>query len=292
MRSLRLFAVALAIAAVSAPARAQSDASIEEAKKYAAQAKVHYDLGEYDAAAEAYIKVYRIKPLPALLYNIAQSYRQAGQYEKAKQFYEAYLREDPEPATKKVVQRAIKEIEQLLAKQKRAREIPPTGVAQTAPVGAATTAAKPPVGPAAGASAGAVATLTPERTTAIESSRPPASNPPVAQGRPPGSVTPVEAVSAQRIPASPKRKYAYISAGAAAVFLGAGALFTMRGNNYANELYARPHPQATADDLMSTAKSSHLLGAVFLGAGAAAAIGAGVLYFWPTGDGVAVQGRF
>src|SRR4030088_1816172 len=93
MRSLRLFAVALAIAAVSAPARAQSDASIEEAKKYAAEAKVHYDLGEYDAAAEAYQNVYRIKPLPAPLYNIAQSYRQAGNYEKAKRFYTTLLRE-------------------------------------------------------------------------------------------------------------------------------------------------------------------------------------------------------
>ena len=59
-----------------------------------------------------------------------------------------------------------------------------------------------------------------------------------------------------------------------------------------DELTARPHPQSTIDDLSSTAKSSRTLGALFLGAGAAAAIGAGLLYFLPTGDGVAVQGRF
>src|SRR2546429_3846191 len=90
MHRLALMAALLAFAA--GPLRAQ-DASLEEAKAHAARAKVHYDLGEYEKAAEEYILVYRIRPLAPLLYNIAQSYRQAGQYEKAKQFYKSYLRE-------------------------------------------------------------------------------------------------------------------------------------------------------------------------------------------------------
>ena len=69
-------------------------------------------------------------------------------------------------------------------------------------------------------------------------------------------------------------------------------MFTSRASKFEDELTARPHPQSTIDDLSSTAKSSRTLGALFLGAGAAAAIGAGLLYFLPTGDGVAVQGRF
>src|SRR5919205_4591531 len=90
---MRRFALACGIVLLCAlPVRAE-DSSIEEAKAHAARAKVHYDLGEYDKAAEEYIQVYRIRPLPALLYNIAQSYRQAGQYEKAKQFYRSYLPE-------------------------------------------------------------------------------------------------------------------------------------------------------------------------------------------------------
>src|SRR3954469_17196984 len=95
------------------------DAPLEEARQHAAKAKVHYDLGEFEKAAEEYIVVYRLRPLPALLFNIAQSYRQAGQYEKAKQFYRAYLRENPDAQTSSAVKKALKEIDELLAKEKK-----------------------------------------------------------------------------------------------------------------------------------------------------------------------------
>src|SRR5438045_4688940 len=125
------FVLVLAIAAFFAsPSRAQ-DSSIEEAKAHAARAKVHYDLGEYEKAADEYTLVYRIRPLPALLFNIAQSYRQAGQYEKAKQFYKAYLRENPDPKTSSSVKKALKEIDELLEKEKQAKNGPPRGVKQT-----------------------------------------------------------------------------------------------------------------------------------------------------------------
>src|SRR5205085_9559240 len=52
----------------------RKDPALEEARQHAAKAKVHYDLGEFDKAAEEYILVYRLRPLPALLFNIAQSY--------------------------------------------------------------------------------------------------------------------------------------------------------------------------------------------------------------------------
>ncbi len=65
-----------------------------------------------------------------------------------------------------------------------------------------------------------------------------------------------------------------------------------KASKYEDELNARPHPQSTVEDLSSTAKSSRTLSAIFIGAGTAAAVGAGLLYFLPTSDGVAVQGRF
>src|SRR3954470_14919341 len=104
------------------------DATLDEARQHAAKAKVHYDLGEFEKAAEEYKLVYRIRPIPALLFNIAQSYRQAGQYEKAKQFYKAYLRESPDAKNSAAVKNALKEIDELLAKEKRTREVPPSGV--------------------------------------------------------------------------------------------------------------------------------------------------------------------
>src|SRR3981189_1657393 len=107
---------------------ATSAANLEEARQHAAKAKVHYDLGEFDKAAEEYILVYRLRPLPALLFNIAQSYRQAGQYEKAKQFYKAYLRENPDPQSSAAVKKALKEIDELLAKERKTKEFPPAGI--------------------------------------------------------------------------------------------------------------------------------------------------------------------
>src|SRR2546427_78117 len=109
---------------------ATSAANLEEARQHAAKAKVHYDLGEFDKAAEEYILVYRLRPLPALLFNIAQSYRQAGQYEKAKQFYKAYLRESPDAKNSAQVKKALKEIEELQAKEKLTKDGPPRGVQQ------------------------------------------------------------------------------------------------------------------------------------------------------------------
>ena len=122
------FALVLAGGASRADEGASKDPALEEARTHVQKAKVHYDLGEYQQAAEEYILVYRIRPLPALLFNIGQAYRQAGLYEKARQFYKSYLRESPDQKSKPVIEKAIKEIDELLAKEKRAREVGPNGV--------------------------------------------------------------------------------------------------------------------------------------------------------------------
>ncbi len=281
---------------LAGPVRAQQDASLEEAKARAARAKVHYDLGEYQQAAEEYILVYRIKPLPALLYNIAQSYRQAGQYEKARQFYRSYLRETQDPKNRAVIEKAIRELDELLAKEKRAKESPPKGVTQPGPVtgGTAATASltpPPPPPPTSATPAPAAQTGGSAAVPAVASGQPsPAQAAPAAAK----AAAPVQAVTTASVQPSRgrNRTYLYMTAGAAAVFLGTGLVFSARASKYEEELFARPHPRATADDLMSSTKSSRTLGAIFLGAGAAAAVGAGLLYFLPSGDGVAVQGRF
>jgi len=301
-----LAALSCAAAVLAGPARAADESSakgsatLEEARQHAAKAKVHYDLGEFEKAAEEYILVYRLRPLPALLFNIAQSYRQGGQYEKARQFYKAYLREANDSKNKSAIEKAIREIDELLAKEKRAREVPPKGVAQTPPVsgGAAASAATAP--PLIAPQASSAPAQGSERVAVADPAKgsgavPAVAGPTAAQAapaplRPP---MPIEAVSSSVQPSRGRsRTYAYISAGAAAVFIGAGLAFASKASKYEDELNARPHPQATIDDLSSTAKSSKTLAAICMGAGVAAAVGAGLFYFLPTGDGVAVQGRF
>ena len=128
---MRSVAAALTIAmALPLGVRAQEsdEAKKEELRSHVAKAKVHYDLGEYKEAADEYIIVYRLKPIPALLFNIAQAYRQGGMYEKARQFYRSYLRESSDAKNKPMIEQAIRDMDDLLAKEKRAREAAPTGV--------------------------------------------------------------------------------------------------------------------------------------------------------------------
>src|SRR5690348_15521287 len=118
-------------------ARAQEDDAkkaqvLEEARQHVAKAKVHYDLGEYKEAAEEYTFVYRLRPIPALLFNIAQAYRQAGLYDKARQFYKSYLRESPEVKNRAMIEQAIREMDDLLTKERHAKDKPPDGVKEPA----------------------------------------------------------------------------------------------------------------------------------------------------------------
>ena len=285
---------------------ASSAANLEEARQHAAKAKVHYDLGEFDKAAEEYILVYRLRPLPALLFNIAQSYRQAGQYEKAKQFYKAYLRENPDSQSSAAVKKALKEIDELLAKERKTKESPPAGIREApaevagggrpaappavpvAPPPSAASAgsqAAPPTGVAqAGPAAGAAATQAVPVGTALAQPKP-------VQAPPSALPAPAVAVS-REAPSSTRRTWTYVLAGTSVAMLAGGALFAVKAKNIDNELLAGPHSSTTADDLMSQSKSAHGAATLLLVAGVAAGAGAGVLYFWPTSSGAAVAGRF
>jgi len=286
--------------------QATSSANLEEARQHAAKAKVHYDLGEFEKAAEEYILVYRLRPLPALLFNIAQSYRQAGQYEKAKQFYKAYLRENPDPQSKTAVKKALKEIDELLAKERKTKESPPAGIreapAEVAGGGrpAAPPAVPAPPPPSAAASPGSQAapatgsTATQPVGTAASPAAPAGTA--LAQPKPvqaPPSALPAPEVAAPReARSSARRTWTYVLAGTSVAMLAGGALFAIKAKNIDNELLAGPHSTATADDLMSQSKSAHGASTVLLIAGVAAGAGAGTLYFWPTSSGAAVAGRF
>src|SRR5437764_13724834 len=130
--SRAMVAVVLSLT-LSGVARAQDDDSrkaavLEEARQHVAKAKVHYDLGEFKEAADEYILVYRLRPIPSLLFNVAQAYRQAGLYDKARSFYRSYLREVPDAKNKSTIEQAIREMDEILAKEKRAKDKPPTGV--------------------------------------------------------------------------------------------------------------------------------------------------------------------
>jgi tetratricopeptide (TPR) repeat protein len=297
------FAALLCVFALALPLRAEegNKDTLDEARQHAAKAKVHYDLGEFEQAANEYIIVYRLRPIPALLYNVAQAYRQAGQYEKAKKFYKSFLREKPDPKMKVAVEKALKEIDQLLAAEKKTKEMPPTGPTETVATQGNKTLPAPAQGAATPGAATPPAAVEPARANEG------APKPPTLSvvGPPAGTVAPPATSPAQKpylgtqapLPSgksfsSTQRTWSYALTGTSVALLGGGLVFAMKAKNYNDELLAGPHNAATISDLQSTASSASTMSAVLLGAGIAAAAGAGFLYFIPLSSGAGVGGNF
>lgn len=238
-------------------------AVLEEARQHVARAKVHYDLGEFRQAAEEYILVYRLRPIPALLFNIAQSYRQAGEYEKARQFYKSYLRESPEAKNRAMIEQAIHEMDELVAKEKRAKEKPPNGVKEPAEASLPmdkTAKAQPEKKPAevakpAEQKPAAVAQKPAEQKPAAVAQKPaeapppaqpavtqPAPKPPVVAMATPRPSVPSAATTSTRAPAMEedepiyKKWWLWTAVGVVAVGAGVAAM-TMGGNSPPNSHY-------------------------------------------------------
>ncbi|MFZ5468173.1 MAG: tetratricopeptide repeat protein [Myxococcota bacterium] len=102
---LLLTVAAPSLAAKKSPADTQAKAAFDKAQK-------EYDLGEFTAALAGYGEAYRLKPLPAFLFNIAQCHRQMGNYERAAFFYRRYLDTSPQrPANADTVEGLIVEMQ-------------------------------------------------------------------------------------------------------------------------------------------------------------------------------------
>jgi hypothetical protein len=122
----------LALLLLSAPAWAQSNTLTPEKR---ADARLHYengqrkfDVAKFDEAAEEFVKAYEIVGDPAILYNIAQSYRLGERHEKALFFYKAFLRRMGDRAPNRVeVEKRIAELTRVLNEAKSATTAPPTG---------------------------------------------------------------------------------------------------------------------------------------------------------------------
>src|SRR5262252_6344087 len=95
-RRLALIALFTLVGAATAalPARAAEDAAAT-AREHYQKGTTYYDLGKYTDAIKEFEAAYEIKNDPALLFNLAQSHRLAGNAEQALHFYRTYLRRVP-----------------------------------------------------------------------------------------------------------------------------------------------------------------------------------------------------
>jgi tetratricopeptide (TPR) repeat protein len=148
---------------ISAMARAQGapdatpDKALNEAKDAFETAQTFFVRGEYDAAAAKFLEAYNKKPFPAFLFNVAVSYEKAKQLDKAKEYFERYLRDDPNASDAAQVRLRLDVIGKLLAPPPPPVAAPPapgTAPASGAPPAPATPPAPGAPAPPAGTPAG------------------------------------------------------------------------------------------------------------------------------------------
>ena len=93
------------------------EAPTDRAKALFAEGNQHFSLNEFDQALGLYQRAYRIRPMPAFLFNMAQCQRKLGNYKDAINLYQAYLVGVPDAANKAVVDSLIAESKQAIADQ-------------------------------------------------------------------------------------------------------------------------------------------------------------------------------
>lgn len=141
---MRTVIVFMALLVVSPAAQAQRELDKQGAKDLFNRATTHFNLGKFKEAAAEYEQLYEARPVPSLLYNIAQAHRLDGNAERALFFYKSYLRNSSTASNREEVLGRIATLEKLVEQQRR----PPN---ETAPLGGQpeVTAPARPVEPAA-----------------------------------------------------------------------------------------------------------------------------------------------
>lgn len=100
----------LLVLMLSAPALASAQTNIEQARSAAEVGRREYNLGHWSQAVTNFEEAYRLSGDAALLFNLAQAHRQAGQGDQALHFYKAYVREQPEGPNRAVAEKQISEL--------------------------------------------------------------------------------------------------------------------------------------------------------------------------------------
>src|SRR6185369_323115 len=125
-RRLGLSIVVLALVAPAAVFAAGAD-DTAAAREHYQKGTSYYDLGRYQDAIKEFEAAYETKNDPALLHNLAQWHRRAGNTEQALHFYRTYLRRVPKAPNRAEIEGRITALEQQLA-QKGGGTTPPPPV--------------------------------------------------------------------------------------------------------------------------------------------------------------------
>jgi hypothetical protein len=94
---IRAVLAAIALAVMAPPALAETlQERQERARQLYQQGQEHAQAGNYQAAIEVWLEAYEAQPIPLILFNVAQAYRQMEDCPSALYFYQRYLIDEPE----------------------------------------------------------------------------------------------------------------------------------------------------------------------------------------------------
>ena len=141
MKTVRLLAAALPF--VLAIGLAHADENATSAREHYRRGTNAFNLGHYLDAVKEYEAAYQLKDDPALLFNIAQAYRLAGENESAIRVYKSFIHQVPGSPQRPEVEQRIAELQQLVDRERRAKEAPPEGTLTPHPLPAEHPAATP-----------------------------------------------------------------------------------------------------------------------------------------------------
>ncbi len=126
----------------------ESAGAATEAKRHYEEGTKAFNLGEFARAISEFKTTYNAKPDPLLLYNIAQSYRLAGDASQALFFYKSFLRNMPGATNRKEVEAQVRKLEKQLQQQGDEQKREPTAPASVNPPPVSTVAPAAPTPPA------------------------------------------------------------------------------------------------------------------------------------------------
>ncbi len=122
-----LLAIALAASAARAagtPAPA-APASSDDVKTLYNEGSAQYALGHFKDALADFEKVYLMKRLPALLFNIAQCHRQMKNFEEAAVTFRSFIRLAPDSPQVGNARELLSQVEEAIRAQRAAQTTPP-----------------------------------------------------------------------------------------------------------------------------------------------------------------------
>jgi tetratricopeptide (TPR) repeat protein len=224
-----------------------------------------YELGLYDEAIAEYMAAYKAKDDPALLFNLGQAHRLAGHAAEALRFYKTYLAKLPEAANRADVESKIRELKEIVEKQKSSQAEPPAvSGASNPPAG---TGPAPP-GPVPG-----------ETGVGLE----------VGVGGPAAAVV-NEALPEAGQPGRGKRLAGVVLAASGLALVGAGIAFGVLAKRDGDQLSRLDQQGGVFDPSTESAgQLDQVFEGIFIGIGAAAVATGAVLYYLGARTGQAAR---